>query len=322
MCWGCAECAMFKARYTPRHQGGLGLCHFTFSLCMATVHTAIRYLNRDGPTSTNEVFAEAMLSTTRNAIQYTVMDACHAIGLRYHSTGLWASCPPSLFLPNEKVQVRFQAAKPAPHYSKFGNRLKRRPRDLGFHLGTVTEVQKESATLQFPDGTTHTIKDPSLHRNEKEYTFQNPAIAIRPLLVGRHELLSAPPSSPARVHPEPPPPPGRTEGSASAPRCTGTCTGFPMSLTPSTLMTSKSGAAPRPLPSSNHPHPKPSGYTSMAPPALWAMGQLPPYSSRVAPGGSCAKHPRTRPQRGRNSGRQSCCCDGPSNPTHTSPSPY
>ena len=71
-----------KARYTPRQQGGLGLRHFTFSLCMAMVNTAVRYLNGDGPTSTNEPFAEAMLSTTRNALQDTVMDEHHTIGLR------------------------------------------------------------------------------------------------------------------------------------------------------------------------------------------------------------------------------------------------
>ena len=112
-----------KARQTPRNQAGLGLRHFTFSLCMAMVSAAVRYLNRDGPTPTKKPFAEAMLSTTRNAIQDTVMDACHTIGLRYHSTGLWASCPPSLFLLKERIQVRFQATKPTPQYSKFGNRL-------------------------------------------------------------------------------------------------------------------------------------------------------------------------------------------------------
>ena len=85
-----------KARYAPRHQGGLGVRHFTFSLCMAQVNTAVRYLNGDGPVSTNEGFSEAMLSTTRNPIHDTVMDACHTIGLRYYSTSLWASCPPSL----------------------------------------------------------------------------------------------------------------------------------------------------------------------------------------------------------------------------------
>ena len=57
-----------KDRYTPRHQGGLGLRDFTFSICMALVNTAIRYLNGDGPASTNESFSEAMLSTTRNPI--------------------------------------------------------------------------------------------------------------------------------------------------------------------------------------------------------------------------------------------------------------
>ena len=116
-----------KARYTPRHQRGLGLRNFTFSICMALVNAAIRYLNGDGPASTNESFSEAMLSTTHNPMQDTVMDRCHTISLRYHSTSLWASCPPSLFLPKEKVQVRFLATKPAPQYSKFGNRLKRTP---------------------------------------------------------------------------------------------------------------------------------------------------------------------------------------------------
>ena len=116
---------------------------------MALVNTTVRYLNGDGPASTNEAFAEAMLFTTSNPIQDTVMDACGTIGLRYHSTSLWASCPPSLLFLKEPVQVRFLAAKPTPQYSKFGNRLKRTPQDLGFHLRTVTEVHKESATLGF-----------------------------------------------------------------------------------------------------------------------------------------------------------------------------
>ena len=198
-----------KARYTPRHQGGLGLRHFIFSICMALVNAVIRYLNGSGPASTNKAFSEATLSTTRNPIQDTVMDACYTIGLRYHSTGLWASCPPSLFFPKEKVQVRFLATKPAPHYSKFGNRLKRTPRDLGFLLGTVTGVHTGSATLQFSDGTTHTIKDPGIHRNEKEYTFQNPAISVRPQLTGRHELLTPPLLHPQEYILNPPPPPPR-----------------------------------------------------------------------------------------------------------------
>ena len=195
-----------KARYTPRHQGGLGIRHFTFSICLALVNTAIRYLNGDGAASTNEAFSEEMLSTARNPIQDTVMDACHTIGLRYHSTGLWGSCPPSLFLPKEKVEVRFPGTKPAPQYSKFGNRLKRTPQDLGFHLGTVTGVYTGSATLQFSDGTTHTIKDRGLHRNEKEYTFQSPAISVRPQLAGRHKLLPPPLLHPQEYILNPPPP--------------------------------------------------------------------------------------------------------------------
>ena len=201
-----------KARYTPRHQGGLGLRHFTFSICMALVNTAIRYLNGDGPASTNGAFSEAMLSTTGGPILDTVMDACQTIGLQYHSTGLWASCPPSLFLPKEKVQVGFLATKPAPQYSKFGNRLKRIPQALGFHLGTVTGVHTGSATLQVSDGSTHTIKDPGLHPNEKEYTFQTPAVSVRPQLAGRHELLT-----PSLLHPQEyilnPPPPRATRQS-------------------------------------------------------------------------------------------------------------
>ena len=195
-----------KARYTPRHQGGLGLRHFTFSICMALVNTAIRYLNGDGPASTNKSFSKAMLSTTRNPIHDTVMDACRTIGLRYHSTGLWASCPPSFFLPKEKVQDRFLTTKPAPQYSNFGNRLKRTFQDLGFHLGTVTGVHTESATLQFSDGTTHTIKDPGLRCNEKVYTFQNPAISVRPQLAGHHELLTPPLLHPHEYILNPPPP--------------------------------------------------------------------------------------------------------------------
>ena len=90
-----------------------------FPLCMALVNTTVRYLNGDSRASTNEAFAGAMLSTTRNSIQDTVMDACHTIGLWYQSTSLWASCPPSLCLLKELVEVRFLAAKPTPQYSKF-----------------------------------------------------------------------------------------------------------------------------------------------------------------------------------------------------------
>ena len=67
-------------------------------------------------------------------------------------------------------------------------------------------MHTESARLQFLDGTTHTIKDLGLRRNEKEYTFQKPAISVRPQLAGHHELLTPPPSPPPRVHPQPPPP--------------------------------------------------------------------------------------------------------------------
>ena len=113
-----------KACYAFRHQGGLGLRYFFFSLCMDMVVTAVTYINCNGPTSLNEAFAEAMLSTTSNAIEDTVMDACHAIGLRYHSTGLWDSCPPSSFLLKGKIHVRLQATKPTPQCSKFGNQIR------------------------------------------------------------------------------------------------------------------------------------------------------------------------------------------------------
>ena len=291
-----------KARYTPRHQGGLELRHFTFSICMALVNTAIRYLNGDGPASTNESFSEVMRSTTRNSIQDTVMDACHTIGLRYHSTRLWASCPPSLFLPKEKVQVRFLATEPAPQYSKFGNRLKRTPQDLGFHLGTVTGVHTESATLQFSDGTSHTIKDPGLRRNEKEYTFQNPAISVRPQLAAHHELLTPP-----LLHPQEhilnPPPPGHTAESCSIRHCMASCTGSQMNLTPLTPMTSKNGVVKQPLPSSSHRSPARHGCTWMAQRAPWATGLQAPCFSQMAPDGCCAKRPHTSPQRDRSSGR-------------------
>ena len=310
-----------KARYTPRHQGGLGLRHFTFSICMALMNTAIRYLNGDGPASTNEAFSEEMLSTTRNPIQDTVMDACHTIGLRYHSTGLWASCPPSLFLPKEKVQVRFLATKPAPQYSKFGKRLKRTPQDLGFHLGTVTGVNTGLATLQFSDGTTHTIKDPGLHRNEKEYAFQSPAISVRPQLAGRHELLTPPPSPPPRVHPQPPPPPGHTAESYLFRHCMASCTGSQMNLTPLNPMTSKNGVAKQPLPSSTHRPPARHGFTWMAQRAPWATDLRPPCFFRMAPDGCCAKRPHTSPQRDRSSGRLLCSYGGPLHLTRTSPLP-
>ena len=79
-------------------------------------------------------------------------------------------------------------------------------------MGTVTQVHKESATLRFSDGTTHTFKDPSLHRNEKKYTFQNPAISIRPRLTGRHELLPPPPFPTPKSTSRPPSPPGQHAG--------------------------------------------------------------------------------------------------------------
>ena len=282
-----------KARYTPRHQGGLGLRHFTFSICMALVNTAIRYLNGDGPPSTNESFSEAMLSTTRNPIQDTVMDACHTIGLRYHSSGLWASCPPSLFLPKEKVQVRFLATKPAPQYSKFGNRLKPTPQDLGFHLGTVTGVH-----LSKPS---HFCLPPTGRAPQTAYP---------------------PPSPPPRVHPQPPPPPpGHTAESCSICHCMASCTGSQMNLTPLTPMTSKNGVVKQHLPSSSHRPPARHGCKWMAQRAPWATGLQPPCFSQMAPDGCCAKRPHTSPQRVRSSGRLLCSYGRPLHLTRTSPLP-
>ena len=77
-----------KACYAPRHHGGLGIRHFTFYLCMAIVNTVVREIQGGCPLSTNEAFAEAMLSTARNTTRDIVMDACHTIGLRYRSTSL------------------------------------------------------------------------------------------------------------------------------------------------------------------------------------------------------------------------------------------
>ena len=70
-----------KDRYTPRHQGGLGLRHFTFSISMALVNTAIRYLNGDGPASTKKSLSEAMLSTTRNPIHRPPIPQHRPLGL-------------------------------------------------------------------------------------------------------------------------------------------------------------------------------------------------------------------------------------------------
>ena len=53
----------------------------------------------------------------------------------------------------------------------------------------------------------HTIKDPGLRCNEKEYTFQNPAISVRPQLAGCHELLTPPLLHPQEYILNPPPGP-------------------------------------------------------------------------------------------------------------------
>ena len=68
-------------------------------------------------------------------------------------------------------------------------------------------MQTGSATPQVLDGNTHIIKDPGLHRNEKQYAFQNPAISVRPQLAGRHELLTPPLLHPQEYILNPPPRP-------------------------------------------------------------------------------------------------------------------
>ena len=100
--------------------------------------------------------------------------------------------PPLPLPPERESPSPVPSRQTSTTASKFGNMLKRTPQDLGFQLGTVSAVHTESATLQFSDGTTHTIKDPGLRRNEKEYTFQNPAISVRLQLAGHHELLTPP----------------------------------------------------------------------------------------------------------------------------------
>ena len=58
----------------------------------------------------------------------------------------------------------------------------------------------------------HTIKDPGLRRNEKECSFQNPAISVRPQLAGHHKLLTPPLLHPQEYILKPPPPLGPDGG--------------------------------------------------------------------------------------------------------------
>ena len=74
----------------------------------------------------------------------------------------------------------------------------------------------------------------------------------------------------------------------------------------------------QPLPSSTHRPPTQPWCTWMARRAPCATGLQPPRFSRAAPDGSCAKRPRTRPQRDRTSGQLLCSHDGPLRLTHTS----
>ena len=197
-----------KARYTPRHQGGLGLRHFTFPIRMALVNTAIRYLNGDGQASTNKSFSEAMLSTTRNPMQDTVMDACHTIGLRYHSTGHWASCPPLLLPPEregpspvpshqtsttiQQVRQQVEANTPRP-------RVPPRNSHGGAHrIGHTPVFGRHHPHHQRP-------RSPPQRRR---IHLSKPSHFCPPPTSGAPRTAYPPPSPPPRLHPQPPPPPG------------------------------------------------------------------------------------------------------------------
>ena len=78
----------------------------------------------------------------------------------------------------------------------------------------------------------------------------------------------------------------------------------------------------RPLPYSTNRPPTRPGCTWMAQRAPWATGLQPPCFFRAAPDGSCAKRPRTSPQRDRSSGRLLCSYDGPLRLTRTLPLLY
>ena len=94
-------------------------------------------------------------------------------------------------------------------------------------------MHTESTTLQFSDGATHTIKDPGPRRNAKEYTFQKPAISVRPQLAGRHGLLTPPFSTSkntsSTLHP------GHTAGSYLTRHCMASWTGSQMNPTVTAL---------------------------------------------------------------------------------------
>ena len=86
-----------------------------------TINRAIRYLTGDGPNEGSTVVRHSLLTPVRCALQDTVTDAAHGLGLRSKTKGPWGPVLPHQLLPGETVWARLTGVpgRECPMYQRF-----------------------------------------------------------------------------------------------------------------------------------------------------------------------------------------------------------
>ena len=154
-----------KDEYTSRPHGGLDLRHFQHCLNISTVISAVRYLNKEGPDETNQIFRQAALGADNSMVLKMISDASNSLHLRLNTTSSETNTPHHLLQKREQAYVRFTTYS-SNRVTKWGIKQCHQNTDLGIHRGIVTDTSCDQAAIYTSRGMTQ----PSTSGGQKKST--------------------------------------------------------------------------------------------------------------------------------------------------------
>ena len=175
-----------KDRFVPRPKGGLGMKFVPHSVHVATVNYGLRALLGLTPKSVGPLYVQSLLSPNQRAsdpVQNSFMDSINALGISFHSIGLWRPTAIRDLTPGTKLTVRFKS---------------------GQATGGVTEATSKWANVAFDDGvysvdthTSYTMHMPC----HPVMDYSRPShFQLVPDFLRHQETIPEPPAPPHNAH--------------------------------------------------------------------------------------------------------------------------
>ena len=171
-----------KDRFAARPKGGLGMKFLPHCVHVSTVNYGLRALCGLAPKSVGPLYVQSILSPNQRAsdpVQNSFMDSIHALGISFHSIGLWRPTAIQDRKPGTQLTVKLKSRHAT---------------------GSVTEVTFKWAKVSFHDG----IYSVDSHTS---YTMHMPCQAFMDYSCPSHFQLVPELLRPQATIPEPPTPP-------------------------------------------------------------------------------------------------------------------